>query len=292
MSENRLTIGEMSQLSGISVRMLRFYHEKGLLHPTSVDEQTGYRYYSLDQCASLELIQQMHTLGIPLAQIKEVLERKDALYVLELLEEQLSAIEAKAKRAAIEREVCSSLIADYRICQSKPICDEIMLENLPERKIIRFPHEAGAMYANGITAQQASAELEHNLRAIKQQFIDLEYPMVLFRNVGCIISQEHLLKREYNFSYSYVFVYEFDDEIAEEDLSVFPAGQYVTMYSDGICHSDGTYKALDNISKMLDYIGTKGMTVAGDYFDEVIAELPPIFNKRSEMLYKLYIPVK
>ena len=39
------SIGEFSQITGLSVKTLRFYHEKGILIPTSVDEATGYRFY-------------------------------------------------------------------------------------------------------------------------------------------------------------------------------------------------------------------------------------------------------
>jgi DNA-binding transcriptional MerR regulator len=39
------SIGEFSQVTGLSVKTLRFYHEKGILVPSSVDDATGYRCY-------------------------------------------------------------------------------------------------------------------------------------------------------------------------------------------------------------------------------------------------------
>ncbi len=41
-----LKIGDFSKLSRISIRMLRHYNEIGLLIPESIDDFTGYRYYS------------------------------------------------------------------------------------------------------------------------------------------------------------------------------------------------------------------------------------------------------
>ena len=38
-----LTIGEFSRLSRLSVRMLRYYDEHGVLRPTHVDDRSGYR---------------------------------------------------------------------------------------------------------------------------------------------------------------------------------------------------------------------------------------------------------
>jgi DNA-binding transcriptional MerR regulator len=43
--KNTHGIGEFSKVTGLSVKTLRFYHEKGILVPSSVDEATGYRFY-------------------------------------------------------------------------------------------------------------------------------------------------------------------------------------------------------------------------------------------------------
>ncbi|WP_241235664.1 MerR family DNA-binding transcriptional regulator [Streptomyces sp. KPB2] len=43
---DRLTIGEFSRVTHLSIRMLRRYHEQDLLVPAEVDPDTGYRYYS------------------------------------------------------------------------------------------------------------------------------------------------------------------------------------------------------------------------------------------------------
>ncbi|MEX2120445.1 MAG: MerR family DNA-binding transcriptional regulator [Pirellulales bacterium] len=38
------SIGEFSKITGLTVKTLRFYHEQGLLVPSCVGEETGYRY--------------------------------------------------------------------------------------------------------------------------------------------------------------------------------------------------------------------------------------------------------
>ena len=67
-----MTIKEMSKLTGVSARALRYYDEIGLFHPTGKSE-TGYRLY--DE-AALSVIQQIHyfrELDIPLKTIKEII---------------------------------------------------------------------------------------------------------------------------------------------------------------------------------------------------------------------------
>lgn len=45
MEENMLKIGEFSKLSRISIRMLRYYDDIGLIKPYFIDPVNGYRYY-------------------------------------------------------------------------------------------------------------------------------------------------------------------------------------------------------------------------------------------------------
>ena len=37
------SIGEFSKITGLTVKTLRFYHEQGVLKPSCIDDQTGYR---------------------------------------------------------------------------------------------------------------------------------------------------------------------------------------------------------------------------------------------------------
>ena len=41
----KLQIKEFAVLTGVSVRTLHYYDELGLLKPSFVDEQNGYRFY-------------------------------------------------------------------------------------------------------------------------------------------------------------------------------------------------------------------------------------------------------
>ena len=45
MKKGRYTIGEISRLCDISISKLRYLDERGVLTPSFVDTETGYRYY-------------------------------------------------------------------------------------------------------------------------------------------------------------------------------------------------------------------------------------------------------
>ncbi len=67
-------IGDFSKLSRVSVRMLRYYDELGLLKPASVDNFTGYRYYAANQMARLNRILALRDLGLSLEQVAQLLQ--------------------------------------------------------------------------------------------------------------------------------------------------------------------------------------------------------------------------
>ena len=57
-----LTIGDFSQVTHLSVKTLRRYHESGLLNPAQVDADTGYRYYSTAQIPTAQVIRRFRDL--------------------------------------------------------------------------------------------------------------------------------------------------------------------------------------------------------------------------------------
>jgi DNA-binding transcriptional MerR regulator len=67
-------IGDFSRLSQVSVKALRFYDEVGLLKPTYVDRDTGYRYYSATLLPRLNRILAFKELGFSLEEIIHLLE--------------------------------------------------------------------------------------------------------------------------------------------------------------------------------------------------------------------------
>ncbi len=54
--DNLLSIGEVSKIKGVSIKALRYYGELGILNPAYINEDSGYRYYKLEQLIIIDLI--------------------------------------------------------------------------------------------------------------------------------------------------------------------------------------------------------------------------------------------
>lgn len=67
-------IGEFSRISCLSIKTLRFYHEQGLLIPSSIDQKTGYRFYNDAACERARLIQELRALEFSVKEIRGILQ--------------------------------------------------------------------------------------------------------------------------------------------------------------------------------------------------------------------------
>jgi DNA-binding transcriptional MerR regulator len=67
-----LQIGQVAERTGLSLRTIRFYEENGLVVPTARSEG-GFRLYSDDDIARLEVIKRMKPLGFSLEEMQQLL---------------------------------------------------------------------------------------------------------------------------------------------------------------------------------------------------------------------------
>jgi DNA-binding transcriptional MerR regulator len=96
--EPTLTIGDFSRATHLSVKMLRHYHDIGLLEPAGVDPGTGYRRYGTAQIATAQVIRRFRDLDMPLEEIHAVLSAADSSARSRLISAHLARLEASLAR--------------------------------------------------------------------------------------------------------------------------------------------------------------------------------------------------
>ena len=117
-----LTIGEFSRICGLTVKTLRFYHEQGLLVPSFVDPQSGYRYYAWEQIETARLIAQLRKLEFPLAEIHELLKSGgDDEQLLRLVEQHKAILSQKINSYRQAIKALEQFISQER--QAKAMAD-------------------------------------------------------------------------------------------------------------------------------------------------------------------------
>jgi DNA-binding transcriptional MerR regulator len=101
------SIGEFSKVTGLSVKTLHFYHEKGILAPSHVDESSGYRFYDDAAVERARIVVQLREMEFSIEDIATILaESDDEADLLERLEVQKLRIAQRMRR---EREIVRAL---------------------------------------------------------------------------------------------------------------------------------------------------------------------------------------
>ncbi|GAA2157114.1 MerR family transcriptional regulator [Kitasatospora kazusensis] len=103
-----LPIGQFAQATGLTITALRHYDASAVLAPDRTDPVSGYRYYRRDQVETGQLVSGLRQLGLPIDQIREVLEHRSAGrdFAVELW----AHIEAAQQRVDKQRMVLRQLL--------------------------------------------------------------------------------------------------------------------------------------------------------------------------------------
>ncbi|MGA8576938.1 MAG: MerR family transcriptional regulator [Candidatus Cybelea sp.] len=94
----KLSIGDFSRMTHLSVKVLRRYHELGLLEPSGVDQSTGYRSYDLSQVPAAQVIRRFRDLDMPVEHIKAILKADDVDHRNALIVAHLKQMESTLER--------------------------------------------------------------------------------------------------------------------------------------------------------------------------------------------------
>ena len=126
-----MRIGELAAASGTTTKTLRFYEESGLL-PEVERGENGYRDYGPETLSRLGFIRRGRAAGFTLAQIREVIDIREAgeapcHHVYELLSARLDEVDRQmadlgALRAALTQRRDEAAAADPSTCSPDSVC--------------------------------------------------------------------------------------------------------------------------------------------------------------------------
>lgn len=144
-----LQIGEVSKISQVSLRMLRYYDKNNIFKPSIINDDNGYRYYSADQLDELYKIVELRDLGFSVAEIGELIkEGNQERYISAIklkrdeLEKEKEALQAKIRRLTLLEEETE---------QKKSIDDNItlVLKSIPDMDVVSYRKTVADYFCEG-----------------------------------------------------------------------------------------------------------------------------------------------
>ena len=141
-------IGEFSKLTQVSIRMLRYYDETGLLIPAEIDKFTGYRLYSAEQISTLNKIIFLRDLGFNVSEIAMVLNNWDNEFITNQLENKSLEIENTIKNE--QSKLSKIQLAKKDIQQEKiAINYNVSIKSIPSYQVFSLRRIVCDYYAEG-----------------------------------------------------------------------------------------------------------------------------------------------
>lgn len=211
MKEKYFTIGEISEIKGITVKALRFYERIGLLKPIHKDPFTKYRYYSIDQFTQLDIIKTARSLGISLKDIKAILDKKDNKLLMEFLNshknQAIKQIEELQESIDMLTYIQNNVQASITSVQNT----EVYIKDLPVRYIVK-----------------------KELKSFKEEDIQIEYVNFYkwleskYTNIyetGVLYSE----RQEAFYPTHIINILRKDVEVNDSDVTSIPAGKYICI---------------------------------------------------------------
>ena len=273
---DKMTIGRMARLNHISEQTLRLYDRMGLLSPVHVGEN-GYRYYDMRQCAQMDMIQYMKSLGMSLKDIKMHMEDKNIDMMKSVLRQKSSQIERQIRELKYQRRAIERTLDSFEQYENAPRTGTILTEFIRERQMYCVKSKEN-FYDYGIEMY------EKVLRQLKDSLMENQLPQIYFCNAGSIVTRENILKRNFYSEVVFVFV---DQEYVDKSLITrIPSNTYLCIYCEGF------EQELEYADRLLNEVEEKGYVICGDYICEVISEIPLMEYEERGMFLRLQVPIK
>ena len=246
------TIGEISKLYNLSIQTLRHYDKIGLLSPAYINDETGYRYYSMQQFMKIDFIKHGKSLGMTLEEIKKLLESDLDLPTLSQLfnKQQLQVKQKINELMEIEAHL------NYLQSQLKEIetigLHQPTLTYHPTRHFIRYD-----------CVSRNELELEINIR---QVILDMENHYGRLNSELVFQCNHHLIETEQRVQYEGILINLIHTlPPTSSQIQTLVAGTYVTLFYDDHYRNNLIY-----YKQLVNYLKEQNLTPLSDIYEFTI----------------------
>ncbi|MGL4345690.1 MAG: MerR family transcriptional regulator [Cellulosilyticaceae bacterium] len=136
-------IGEVAKIKNVTIKALRYYHQMGIIEPAYIDEETGYRYYTLEQFMHIDIVKYCRGIGVSIKEIQHLFASQNTQELLAFLKQKKKEVEQTMQQLeGIIQNIDELSVATEH---SKLLLeqDEPVKQYLEERQIAVMAYEGG-----------------------------------------------------------------------------------------------------------------------------------------------------
>lgn len=224
------TTGELAKTCGVSKHTLFHYDDIGLLKPDFIDSN-GYRYYSIQQGYTLDIINVLKKAGSSLYEIKEFIQNQNTPLLIDLLKRKLFDLEKEKNRIERMLRLMNGTILMMQQAKKDFTGEPHIVESEEEYFVVTQlgAGEPNKEFANKLYELRTYCEVNS---------IDCEFP------IWTIMPSEHFESGDFNGVY---VGNKLNTPLTGEKILIKPKGQYIIMNHKGPYET--IYQTYDKIKR-------------------------------------------
>ncbi len=282
--QNKLSIGEMAKLRGVTVDTLRHYDKIGLLKPFHIDPETGYRYYSISQYEVLGTIKELRSIGFSLEEIKQFLTDRNVKKSVQSLQKSMANIQEEIKKLQGIHNILMTRLYNIEHFTNSYRNSDIVIKQFEEREYIQLARSVS--WTDSENLYFGYLELENKIGGI--------IPALASNKFGDFIKKEYFdeIRQSSDFSanlsdyQSQLFILVQDEE-SDQPTKKIEKGQFLCSYYGGLTRE----KMLTQLKKLLHYCDTHDYIITGDAFRIMQVDVS-LTDQNDEAYYEIQIPIQ
>lgn len=271
MKNNYFSIGDLSRLFNISIKTLRYYDEIGLLKPAKVAESSNYRYYTVEQFILVDLIKNSKLMGMPLADIKELVSSELTIDRIEqVVKDQIDQYQMQIDQMVKIQNSMKRYVNTIQNTKEIPQ-GQVLIHHEKARYCYSYPYQSSDVQEIEIQLRKAFLDAENSGNDV--------YPIF-----GALCSWNRYASDRI---IEYLDIREYLDRAKNaKNIVVIPEGQYASIIFDESAHQKYKYYQI-----MTKYIEEHKLKVIGE-FNEMWLVPRLNLNQQESTLLKLDIMIQ
>lgn len=279
MEDRLISIGDMAKLNNITIQTLRYYEKMGLVTPKYINKENNYRFYSIEQSSTIDIIKYLKDSNFSLKEIKQFLSDKniDVDYWINFFNLKKSSINEEIEKMKLKNKTIDKIIDSLEIYKSIPNTGTIVLE--------KFKKQYTLVYKGNTNYYQNPPKYEKGLIELKKLMKKNCIPYFCSNNPASITRKKYL--NGGNLYCDELFVYVEEDYCKNKlCLTEIPGGVYFCIYCDDITDEE------KYVYKLINYINENGIEIVGDLIQESLSDIIAIRENRKNLIMRIRIPIK
>ncbi len=216
MAENKLySIGETSNITGVSIQTLRNYSNDGLITPAYVDPQSGYRYFAFQQFHIIDRIKYLRSLDLPLPQIRELISSGSPAAIAEYLSVQAENLQQQIMLLEKKKNDLEWYSNYFRYYTETADHHESYIRHLKQRIIL-------GTEISSLPVNIESTEVQ--LTRLKTEYA--RYGASYLRQFGYLLPYRAVLEKKWEPYRHFIYLAQLPSQYNEADITILPEGDY------------------------------------------------------------------